>query len=508
MRAILPVCGLVFFAILIWGCQRDTPFNPTIEVQDFPDSVNQIIQANCATRGCHAGSDLGSDLDLTSWTAMHQGSNFGTVMIPGWPDWSHLFMHSNTYEELGITALPAMPFNADEYLSRTEVLTLRNWINAGGLSKKGDSYWASRRAETNGKAFILCAGSDLMAVIDLQTELVMDFVEVGGDPLFPEGPHYIEISPDNQFLYLTFITSGDSLTRGSAIVEKYGTDNYALVGRCQVDSDPALIVLSQSGNRMVISHYNSLPAMAKLTLINTETMEILHEAVGDGTFLASPHGMASTFDFRTLYVGAGRGNYYTKVSIVEDKFDQEDEKIRIDPSVRRIGENPDYEPYHCYLLEDRKLFFVTCSLTNDVRVFNTENDSLLAVIPVGETPRLMDYDPVSGRMFIACGNEENFAEQGSLKGCVTVLNVASLTVEKNIFRIGQRPHGIRVDPERRRLYVSTENNGGKDPPHHFVPGRGTLQPGKFHVIDLNTLEVIQELDTDLAFRPNQIAITK
>ncbi|MEM6264677.1 MAG: hypothetical protein AAGI38_19350 [Bacteroidota bacterium] len=506
---------LVFFiaAMLLLfvgtGCQNDQPGpSMSLEVSGFPDSVNVIMEQNCAISGCHVGANPPSDLNLESWTQMHDGSDFGTVAIPGWPDWSHVFMHSNTFEELGVRALPPMPFNSDDQLTRQQVRTLRNWINDGVLSDKGESYWAHRRTTSEGKGFFLCAGSDLFAVTDLESNLIMDYVSVGNNPAANEAPHFIVSSPDNQYVYITLLTSGDSAAAGSAVVEKYRTDNYQLAGRVFVDPDPALIQMNQDGDRMVVTHWNSAKGLSKLTLVDTRTMEVIAEATGDGTFLSRPHGMAATPDLSTLYVVANTGNYYSKITILDDRFDPDDEKIRIDPSVRRLSESDLYKPYHCLLIPEKNMFFVSCNHKdiNDVRVFDTRNDSLIAIIKTGELPRLMDYDPQSNRLFVACGNEENFAEQGSLKGCVSVIDVASLTLEKKIFRIGQRPHGIKVDPKRRRLYVSTENNGGEDPPHHFIEGQGAGVPGKYNVIDLNTLEVIEDMETEVPVSPNQLVL--
>ncbi|MEO1449375.1 MAG: hypothetical protein AAFV07_07580, partial [Bacteroidota bacterium] len=94
----------------------------------FPDDVGKIMLTSCATEGCHTGPDAAEELDLSTYAGSHQGSDFGAVVIPFEPNWSHVFQHVNTFEDLGIRATPVMPFESDEQLDRTEVLTIKDWI--------------------------------------------------------------------------------------------------------------------------------------------------------------------------------------------------------------------------------------------------------------------------------------------------------------------------------------------------------------------------------------------
>ncbi len=486
------LAGIV--GVFFYSCESEA-----VEVvSDFPEPVAQIIETNCAVSGCHAGNNAPENLNLTTWSSTLEGSDFGSVIIPYHAQWSHLFQHVNTYPDLGVRAEPVMP-PGGEVLSKSDVQIIQNWIDEGALNRDGLRPWAAKEQTANGKVFSLCAGSDLIAVTDLESNLVMRFIPVGQDDNSNESPHFIELSPDGQFLYVTMLLGG--------IVEKYRTDNYQFAGRVEVGSDPALIEISPDGQRAIISHWNAISGSPKLTLLDAENMAIVDQVVGSGELLSFGHGMATTSDFSLLYVVANEGNYYAKYQIGEQSLAEID-KFSIAPRQAPIPQaTKAYQPYHCLLSPDESMFFITCNQTNEVRVFNTANDELIANIPTGDFPRLMTYDPVDHRLYVACANEENFSQQGSMRGCVSVIDIETLSNIGNIYRLGHRPHGISISISKRLLYVSSENNGSgnEDPPHHYIEGTEGV-PGKYNVVDLQTLKVIRGMETEIAVYPNALIV--
>lgn len=497
---LLPIISLslLFFA----ACKPDPP----VVMEDksgYPSDVAAIVNTNCALSGCHLGATLEGGLDLESWSKVMEGSDFGAVIVPFSPNWSHFFQHLNSFEELGVMATPAMPPTGDR-LTQVQVQTIKDWIDNGAPHKDGTYRWAAEETQNGGKVFSLCAGSDLVAVTDLKSNLLMRFIEIGQQPDKLEAPHFIVMSPDQQFLYITFIESGGTGMGNSAIVEKYTTDTYERVGTVNVASNPALIQLNLIGTRAIISHFNDGDG-TKLTLLDTENMVVLDEAAGSSDLLSRPHGLSATLDFETLYVAPAGGNYFAQWEIKNDQFVSQ-EKYVLDPSEGAPLASSKYAPYHCILLEADSLLFISNNKTNDVRVFHTRDHSLVKVIPVGAFPRLMTYDEVSKRIFVACANEENTAVQGSIKGCVSAIDVATLTEVKRIFGLGQRPHGVGIAPGRRQLYVTSENVGGEDPPHHVIDGISG-PPGKYYIVDLTTLEVITDSETEIGVFPNALVVS-
>ena len=487
---------LVGILTLFWvSCEEESI--PTSDFQ-FPDDVQSILNTHCAVSGCHEGNSPPENLSLSHWEKAFEGSDFGAVIVPYAPNWSHLFQHLNTFADLGVRAEPRMPLSGDA-LSRDQVLTIRDWINSGAQDKSGIYRWALQESRSESKLFTLCAGSDLIAVTDLEKNLIMRFIEVGQLEGVNESPHFIAPSPDGKFVYVT-------LLRGS-LVEKYRTDTYEMVGRVEVGESPALIEVDPSGAYLIISHWNATSGTPKLSLLNANSMEIINQVKGSAELLSFGHGMAANADFSTLYVVANEGNYYAKYTI-ESSGLQEIDKILIDPEASPFAQaTRAYQPYHSLLSPDGSKLFISCSATNEVRVFDTSDDQLIATIPTGEFPRLMAYDSQRNRLFVACAKEENFSEQGSMRGCVTLIDADNLVHIQEIFRLGHRPHGIGISQDRDLLFVSSENNGNgnEDPPHHFIEGlAGT--PGKYNIVDLQSLTLLREEETEIGVFPNALVI--
>jgi hypothetical protein len=116
-------------------------------------------------------------------------------------------------------------------------------------------------------------------------------------------------------------------------------------------------------------------------------------------------------------------------------------------------------------------------------------------------------DTVGNRLFVACEKEESYSQQGSLLGCVSVINLSpAIAFSKNIYNVGQSPHGIGLDYARNRLRTSSENTTGTDTAHHVTVG--TAIPGFAHAIDLSTLQVKTAEQIELAGYAASLYIAK
>lgn len=497
---------ILLAAMFSAACEKE---NASVLGENYPESVRNILILNCANGGCHSGNSPSAGLDVSDWAKLHNGSKDNTVLIPHSSDWSMLFQHANTYDELGPRALPVMPLNGS-VLSKDDMLTLKKWINEGAPNKTGDLFWRNKEQVTQGKVFSLCAGSDLIAVSDLESNLIMRYIEVGQFPEITEAPHYITLSPDGKFAYVSLI--------GGAALEKFRTDTYEKVGRVIIGADPSIIKLNAAGTLALITHWNSTQASPKLTLVRTSDMTILDQIKGNGELLSFPHGIEVSEDFKTLYVVANTGNYYAKITLDGETFvDKED--VALEPEV---SPNPQpsnaYMPYFCVLSPDGKKLYITLTAKNQVWVYEVATGKLLARIPTGRHPRLMTMDERNNRLYVVCRDEPNPSkvlvpdDHGhgggtvELKGCISVIDMSTNQNLKNILNVGHQPHGISLSKSMNRLYVSSENQGGIDPPHHPTTGTdGAL--GKYNVIDLQTLESLPDLETDIAVFPNALVVS-
>ncbi|MCB0841149.1 MAG: hypothetical protein KDD99_30980, partial [Bacteroidetes bacterium] len=104
-----------------------------------------------------------------------------------------------------------------------------------------------------------------------------------------------------------------------------------------------------------------------------------------------------------------------------------------------------------------------------------------------------------------CRDEPN-PDNSEIQGCVAVINTENHTLVKKIFGVGHAPHGISIDRSGQRIFVSSENLGGKDEVPHPIEGISGPS-GKYHLIDMGTLEVVKEMERQLGIFPSGLVIS-
>ncbi|MBK7816895.1 MAG: hypothetical protein IPJ60_04595 [Sphingobacteriaceae bacterium] len=131
---------LLFISILCFSCRKDKAL---ANYGNYPNQVGKIISLKCATSGCHNDKSYkaASSLNLTTWADLFKGTNSGSAVIPFRSDFSSLCYFINTYPELGLTNSPTMPLNKP-VLTKEEVTTIRDWIDAGAPDINGEIKWA------------------------------------------------------------------------------------------------------------------------------------------------------------------------------------------------------------------------------------------------------------------------------------------------------------------------------------------------------------------------------
>ena len=482
----------------LWGCQRlERP--DWSEVSGYPDSIGAILVRRCA--GCHGGSATlpasdhghgsgnpssyltgGNRINLARWDSLFYGYRGEVALVvPGFPEWSHLLWQVNRFADIAPVSPPLMPPphpDSSNLLTREEILRLKAWIAAGAPDRKGRRPYAEMTTSPHRKAFACNSGSDLIAVFDADSYRLIAYIPVGVNPGLIESPHYIQLSPDQRYLYVTLIA-------GSAI-EKYRTDTYEKVGRLEVGPEPAHIEFSVDGRYAVITHFTDL-APVKLTLIDAQAMVILDELRDpSGLIIARPHGLWVTPDFRYAYVTANSGNYIARVEIGADRRRFVD-FVQIPLGNGMIPQlTNQWGPYQIIAPAESPYYFVSCDASHEVRVFDRESHTLVKVLPVAAAPKLMAYH--EGLLYVACLKAEAPALQEQKRGAVSVIDVRRLQVLTHIYNTGHLPRGIAVDPVKRRLWLSFENTAGIDPPHHYAGGLAGA-PAKVYILSLPALQI-------------------
>lgn len=472
---------LPFFLLLLFtqSCKKEKAKSNSC----FPDNIQQIIDTKCSLSGCHNAQSAGgaAGLDLTNWQTALSGDRNGAVVIPYFHKQSTLFLFCNIYDDLGAKVLPTMPLN-NASLSRNEVTTLRDWIDGGAPDCNGRTAfenYTSRR-----KVYFTNQGCDLVTVVDPATNLIMRYIPVGISA-GTEAPHMVRVSPDNSFWCVTFI--------GGTVIQKFSAATDELLG--QVDIGPGswnTFAISQDGTTAFCVDWSASGKVEIVDLVN-------YQVTGTLSGLFFPHGSALSADEKYLYATAQTGNHLYKID-VSDLQNLDYTEITLDGSPASIPSSI-YDAHEIIFTPDSSKYFLTCQKSNEVRVMNAVNDSLLAVIPVGVYPQEMAVSTTTNYLFVSC-TEDNVTFSGK-RGSVFVIDYTTNTIVKTLFT-GFQPHGIAIDEQRKLVFVSHRNVVTTGPaPHHSTECGG--RNGYFTTINLNTLENVPNSKREISVDPYSAA---
>ncbi len=476
MKKVCSISVLCMFLSII-SCRK----NDCVEYNGYPLEVGKIIINKCATAGCHTdkSKEAAAGLSLESWTSLFQGSRNGnTAVIPFRADLSFLMYFSNTYNDLGITNVPVMPPNQNP-LSRGEVTTLRDWINAGAAARSGLLPFAD--IQERKRLFVVNQGCDNVYVVDAASGVIMRCINIGSNPNSIESPHFLDVSHDDKYFFVCYYNGN--------MLQKFRTSDGAFVGQANIGSG--------AWNTFAVTPNDSLAfvvdwaADGKVAVVDLNNMQLLVTYQGSG-LLQYPHG--SAWKNNWLYVTAQSGNFIYKINVT-DIYNPEFFQLPLQP-----GETPStipkYDPHQIHFSPDGSEYNVSCQRSNEVRFFNTANDSLIAVVPVGKYPQHPHYSSSTDYLFVTC-MEDDITYPGKI-GSVSVINYKTHTFVKSIYT-GCEPHGNMVDDDNKRVYILNRNiNPLGPPPHHSSACGG--KNGYMTAIDMNTLNLVPgykpEMSTD------------
>ncbi|MEI7801809.1 MAG: YncE family protein, partial [Bacteroidota bacterium] len=477
---------LSFFLLLISSCKKDVS---TTELQGYPDAVGEIIVKKCATAGCHndASKAAAGGLSLETWDKLFQGGSGGSTVIPYRADQSWLCYFVNTYEDLGVKLSPTMPVNQTK-LSHDEVVLLQNWVNEGAPSVTGKVAFSGD--EGRNKYYITNQGCDIITVFDTKTKLAMRYVDVGIEPGIIEVPHDIKTSPDGKYLYVIFAAG--------SVIQKFSTVTDSLIGQIDITQGSwNTMTISADGKHAFIVDFNPNGRIAYVDLENLTLIKMYSAA----TLFVNPHGITATADFKTLYVTSQYGNYILKIDVTNPLL-PDIQQIVIAAGETANNNNGTYDPHQVELSPDETKYFVTCQASNEVRVFQRSNDSLINIIPVGTFPLEMELSEKYNELFVTC--EEDPTTSASFKGSVYVINYNSLQVVKVLQNNFSEPHGIGVDDKNNLLIIPSRNVSPNGPaPHHTSTCGG--RNGYVQLVDLRTLEFIPNYKAEVSVDPYEVA---
>jgi len=478
---------LLSFAVLLFTttCRKD---KGTVS-NGYPEEINKIVQAKCATPGCHnAKSKEGAaGLAMETWTQLFEGGRNGAVCIPYSHEYSLLFLYCNTDPALGAINQPTMPYGKPP-LSKAEMKTLTDWIDNGAPNSEGKVAFADN--PNRKKFYVTNQGCDVVTVFDAATLLQMRYINTGASSQV-ESPHMIKISPDGKYWYTCFSNNG-------TILEKHLTSDDSYVARATIGIGSwNTFTISNDSKYAYMVSWESMSNNAKVVPVNLTTMTALPSWSG---IFDWPHGSSINPKGDTVYVTCNSGNFIYKIP-ADDPGSLTSHSA--DPSNPIPTDPAPVEPHDMTWLPDSSAYLVTCSKSNYISVMSRKNDQVITTISTGHYPVEMSLStsPSTPYLFVTCMYDTT--DPGT-RGSVTVINYKNFQKIKNIKTNMAEPHGIAVDDASGLVYVANRNITGPLP-HHVTNCGGRI--GFVSVIDITTLNVLP-VKREIAQDPYSVAVRK
>ncbi|MGH2566907.1 MAG: c-type cytochrome domain-containing protein, partial [Bacteroidota bacterium] len=278
--------ALGFGALLLAGaCERDLGIPPddyeNIGTIVYSMHVQPIFNQKCATSGCHDAATAAEDLVMDSWESLMRGSEHGAMVIPFRPDKSHLIFHINTDTTVAPVAEPRMP--PDAPLPRDEVAFLMRWIQEGAKNDFGQVPFSQPRL---GKVYVTNQADDEVAVIDIESNLLIRMVPVGSldnRTTPPEAPHNVVVDRQRRFYYVNMIVANE--------IWKYRLSDDAYIGKLSLGerTAPAQIALSPDGSTGFVTNFDLTGTNRSIQIFNTQTMQVTERVASQRMW--APHGV-------------------------------------------------------------------------------------------------------------------------------------------------------------------------------------------------------------------------
>lgn len=491
-----PLIALILCLCVIESCKTDEHVWRQGE-GNFPADIAKIVQNRCTNPGCHDNTSRNgaAGLSLETWDEMFKGTRNGAVVIPYNHKQSTFFLYCNTFDELGVSNKPTMPYLGAP-LTKEEVILIRDWIEKGAPDGSGNIKFSDNPKRK--KYYVVNQGCDLVTVFDAESNLPMRYIQVGKDPNKIESPHQIRVSPDGEYWYVLFLNG--------EYFQKYRASDDSFVAEVRVGAGSwNTFQISSDGKSAWTVDYssaeNTTPGQGIVAFVDLPTMTLRKKYAGNGLF-SYPHAVMLSHNNKTLYVFGQEGSQFYKINMDPDSGNSA-LAPDIPPAKTMDGSfGALLKPHDALFHPDGSKYFVTCQNTDEVRVYNSANDKLLAVIPTGDFPQELAISTKRNLLFVSCMEDESSFI--NTKGSVYVIDMASLMVVKKL-NSGYQPHGLAVDDQQDLLLIANRNASIDGPaPHHTTECGG--RNGYVTYANLSTLEMVTNRKIEVSVDPYFISI--
>lgn len=458
-------------AALLGACKEDPVAPPSIIIPGsgepiiYSQHIQPIFTRSCADAACHGSSSPQQGLMLTSWDRVMAGSRNGAMVVPFAALRSHLLQHIGTDSTIAPMASPRMPFGRDP-LPREQILLIKRWIEEGAKNDDGSVALSGDRP----RAFVTNQAEDLVSVIDILTQRVARYINVGRLPdrtSPPEAPHNIALSPDRRFFYVNLIAAG--------AVEKYDATTLTKISSVDVGLSPAQIAVTSDGSTLYVSNFDLTLQQRFISRVNTSSGQRTDIETGG----LAPHGVTLSLDERFVYTSNSASDDISEIELATG------EVTRIIPIVPGAALQPGtparHEPYQSVLTRDGRLLYVTCRASSQVRVVDLTVGRVIDSIDVAQRPLILELTPSGHEIWVPNQRAES----------VSIIDVATRRVVATIPQLKTQPHAVAFSRDGRTAFITCENQNGVDS-HHPIAG-GKI-PGLVYVVDVASRDILNVIE--------------
>ena len=433
-----------------------------IENPQFAQDVQPLLAARCGD--CHGGADPAAGLDVTSWSGLVAGSDFGEALVA--------YDSENSLMIELMTKLPAdHPAYGAHQLPESEVDFLKRWIEQGAQSADGDVPYAGNR----GRAYVCNQMAGQVSIIDLDNLVVARNVsfEAYGMPM-ATNPHDVDVEPDGSAWYVSLINANRVL--------KYDAATNEVIAEALLSSTfkPGMLAVNPENGFLFAGRSFSDPSDTPSVYAIERTGMVATEVP---VVSSRPHPIAVTND----------GDYLLSGSLADNKiasFDLSDiEDIEQADVLTVPGEPKAF--VHYAVSPDGNVAALTSQLSQElyfIDISDPENLAVLSVVTVGEQPWHPTYSPDGSRVYVPNRLSDNVS-------VVDASDPAAPSVAAPISDPAfSMPHGSGITDDGRYLFVSSRNMEGGYTPRYPFGDNATA--GNVAVIDTQTLEVVKVLEVE------------
>ncbi len=480
---------LLLMLPLLISCQRDQEIP---KFDGYPTEVGKILVTKCAVSGCHneISKQAAGGLSLASWsTLLEGGANKNPAVVPFWVDQSTIFLFSNQYEDLGLSVPPLMPFGR-EPLSREEVEVLHDWILNGAPNNQGQLPFHDHA--TRSKYYVLNDGCDLVSVFDLETGLLMRYIDIGTG--YNKPVETIRCTPDGN----SWFTLGHN-----GLLKKFSCSSDEQVGSIQLtDGFWRNMEIAPDGRTAALTNWvgNTGYGGGSVALIDLPTMTLIKEFNNPVDSIYFPQGIAFHPSDSVLLVSANTSNFYYRIDFTNLVVPQVSRHL-VNPVDNEQFTGSAYRPSVITFTPSGSQYVMLCEKSNEVRRYDANTDTLVSVTGVGGFPADIVFSTTSNKAVVSCMED---LSQGK-KGLLYVIDLSNWQVSATV-NPGYQPKGLAYDVATNEVIVVNRNADptGADAPHHYTGCEGNN--GYVTRYNLSSQQLNSDYKVEVSVDPYDVAL--